>query len=184
MLQNRPRSAELVMPAASLAALRRSLVEQLGPEPAARALQRAGHIAGEAFYNLLIGRGDTSADAVGETGVDSFWQRLNELLSARGWGRLTHERVHAGIGSLRSADWAEADVNEFAGRPSCFFTTGLLAHLLGQTAGREVGVFEAECRSNGDAECRFLFGGPAALRGIYDAMSSGEDVTAALASLG
>lgn len=176
-------TTEVVLPAASFAALRRSLVEQLGAEDAALALQRAGHAAGDAFYALLTSQleGDEGPASLG---TGAFWRRLGDLLAARGWGQLGPVETVAGVGALTSSSWAEADAGEFAGRPSCFFTTGLLANILGHVAGRDVGVFEVSCRSNGDEECRFLFGGQSALQGVYESLSSGADVDAALASLG
>lgn len=183
MAQNPTRPTEVVLPAASLAALRRSLVEQLGPTAAAGVLQHAGHAAGDAFYAVLAGQLEADGGP-GGLSTNTFWRRLNELLASRGWGQMEQEDAHPGVGSLRSVNWSEADDDEFAGRPSCFFTTGLLANILGHIAGREVGVFEVECRSNGDPECRFLFGGQHALRAIYESVAAGQDVNAALAGLG
>ncbi len=176
------RPAEVVIPAACIAALRESLTEQIGPDAAARALQRAGHAAGDAFHALLAAEAD---DATGASmREDLFWRRLGEMFASRGWGRLDHDRPHPGVGSLASGDWAESDPAGGGERPSCFFTTGLLANLLGHVAGREVGVFEIECRSAGDDRCHFLFGGTQALRGVYESLLQGSSSGEALARLG
>ncbi|MGH7475744.1 MAG: V4R domain-containing protein [Longimicrobiales bacterium] len=184
MPQHNSRSQELVIPAASLAALRRSLTEQLGAQEAALALQRAGHAAGDAFYLLLLQTVDGGgSDGLAQLGEDAFWRRFNELLAARGWGQLRHEQAHVGVGALNSTSWGEADPVEFGTRPSCFFSTGLFSSLLGKVAGREVGVFEVECRSKGDDRCRFLFGGADALGAVYQALADGRDVDDALTAL-
>ncbi len=180
MAQSTTRMMEVVIPAASIRALRQSLGEQLGADAAASALQYAGHAAGDAFHALLAAEaGDTGGMA-----EDAFWRRLADLLANRGWGQLGHRDAHPGVGALQSGNWAESDPDSSADRPSCFFTTGLLARLLEGVAGRQVGVFEVECRSAGDPQCRFLFGGPQALQGVYAAMSEGADVDRAIASLG
>ena len=70
-----------------------------------------------------------------------------------------------------------------ASRPSCFFTTGMLANLLGQAAGGDVAVLEAECRSRGDERCRFLFGSPAALDALYTRLRAGEDIQESITAL-
>ncbi|HEX6941015.1 MAG TPA: V4R domain-containing protein [Longimicrobiales bacterium] len=172
------RSPELGLPVDSLHAMRRALVAEVGPEAAARALQHAGHAAGDAFHALLADGLDPS-----ELGESEFWQRLNDLFAERGWGRLHFEPEHPGVGALESGDWAEADPTEGAPRPSCHFTAGMLANVLGRTAGRDVGVLEVECRSRGDLRCLFYFGGAQALERIFAALQSGRTAEEALAEL-
>lgn len=185
------RPAELALPVASLAALRRALVEAVGADGAARALRVAGHAAGDAFFHALT-RQSASSPASSETAAAAspreleeaaFWARLSELFSSRGWGTVSHEAVHPGVGELRSGDWVEADPSTGALRPACYFSTGLLANLLGQVADDEVAVMEVECRSQGDAQCRFLFGGAAALDELFRRLQSGEDLARSLATL-
>jgi hypothetical protein len=194
------RPAELAMPIASLAALRRALAAEVGPDAAARALLLAGHAAGDALYAALASRaaqGESADLSPADAGTDApdpgaslaqvpqsvFWHHFADLFATRGWGRIAHEAVHGGVGSLESPDWAEADPTTGELRPSCFFTTGLLANLLGRVAGQEVAVLEVECRSRGDLRCRFLFGGAAALDSVYAALSEGRTVEEALAAL-
>src|SRR5687768_7157813 len=154
---NRP--PELAIPVASLAALRRSLALEVGADAAARALSAAGHAAGDALFPQLAAAPDEGATAsVNGVSEAAFWRRLSNLFSTRGWGILGHAPVHQGIGSLESADWVEADNEAGAARPSCFFSTGMLANVLGNAAGAPIAVLEVECRSQGDARCRFLFG--------------------------
>ena len=175
------RTPELALPVASLAALRDSLVSSVGPEAAALALRQAGHAAGDALHRILSG-GD--ADELVSIPAETFWNQLATLFSARGWGHLSYSQVHAGVGSLESTNWAEVRADGSAGQPSCHFTTGILANLLGQIADAEVAVLEAECRSRGDQRCRFLFGGADAVYAVYDRIAAGDPADAALARLG
>jgi hypothetical protein len=186
--------SELAIPAASLTALRQALIEDVGPEAAARALQQAGFAAGDAIFAMLAGPAaqahaasdsetDVHADAVARLPGSVFWRRLSDLFASRGWGRLIHEDIHPGVGCLESSDWIEADPAAGASRPSCFFTVGLLANLLGRVAGQPIGVLEVECRSRGDLRCRFLFGGSAAVEPIYAATLEGRTVEESLAEL-
>jgi hypothetical protein len=86
------------------------------------------------------------------------------------------------VGALDSGNWVEVQP-ESATRPSCYFTTGLLANLLGQAADAEIAVLEVECRSRGDERCRFLFGAPVTLDELYGRLRSGEPVDQSIASL-
>lgn len=187
-----PTPPELAIPVASLAALRRALTDDVGPEKAARALQQAGFAAGDAVYAVLAGRAgssqeptnaDGAAETLGQLTSTAFWRRVSDLFASRGWGRLVHEDLHPGVGCLESSDWVEADPETGAARPSCFFTAGLLANVLGRTAGQPVGVLEVECRSRGDLRCRFIFGGSAAIDPIYAATLEGRSLEESLAEL-
>ncbi len=171
------RPQELALPVASLAALRNALIDAVGEDDAATALRAAGHAAGDALHTTLVaGDGDAAP-------AERFWQRLTQLFQSRGWGVLRHEDAHAGVGALSSPDWVEADAFAGAMRPSCFLTTGLLANLLGRIAGREVAVLEVECRSRGDARCRFLFGSAETLDAVYSHVARGENASDSLTSL-
>ena len=175
------RTPELALPVAAIAALRDSLVSSVGPETAALALRQAGHAAGDALYRILSGRNPVSLTALP---ADRFWNQLARLFSSRGWGQLNFSQVHTGVGALDTTDWAEVRTDSAAGHPSCHFTTGILANLLGQVADAEIAVLEAECRSRGDQRCRFLFGGADAVYAVYERISAGDEPDAALARLG
>lgn len=175
---------EVAIPVASLAALRRALASEVGADAAARALSAAGHAAGDALSPLLAqaSEGDAAPPANGISEI-VFWRKLIQLLGSRGWGTLSHAQVHEGVGALDASDWVEADAADGANRPSCFFTTGMLANLLGSAAGGAVAVLEVECRSRGDARCRFLFGSGDALNALYQNVGSGASVDTALSEL-
>ncbi|MGH7503481.1 MAG: V4R domain-containing protein [Longimicrobiales bacterium] len=186
-MQGTNRPAELALPVASLTALRRTLVTSVGPDDAAHALQSAGSAAGDALYRVLsLGPGPNNGDPTppAEWSEDTFWRRFAALFERRGWGRLTNRAVHTGVGALDSSDWVEVDAEAGSRRPSCHFTSGLLANLLGRVSGEDVAVLEVECRSQGDERCRFLYGSPAALERVYGAMRDGRDANASLAALG
>lgn len=176
---------ELAIPVASLAALRHALAQEVGADAAARALAAAGKAAGDALFSQLAYSNDAQdgAPSVAGLGEATFWRRLSQLFGSRGWGTLSHSAAHEGVGALEAPDWVEADAEARAGRPSCFFTTGVLANLLGNAAGAAVSVLEVECRSRGDARCRFLFGSAAALDALYERVGSGESADSALAEL-
>ena len=169
---------DLLLPAASLHALGRALEAELGADPAARALQNAGHAAGDAIFAALVAQDDLA-----DLPESEFWQRLDAFFQEHGWGHLHFEAAHAGIGTLESSDWAEADPDAMQIRPSCHMTSGLIANLLGRVAGEEVGVLEVECRSRGDLRCRFLFGGAPALQRVWLALDEEKSVEEALGQL-
>jgi predicted hydrocarbon binding protein len=178
MLQPAKRAPELAIPVASLAALRQALTAEVGADAAARALRAAGHAAGDAWYPQL----NTGADE-SDVSESTFWRRLNHLFSSHGWGTLAHSPVHPGVGALDATDWVEAQPDAAESRPSCFFTTGVLANLLGSAAGADVAVMEVECRSTGSHRCRFLFGSADALNALYSRVSNGSPVDVALSEL-
>jgi predicted hydrocarbon binding protein len=180
---------ELVLPVASLRALRASLADEIGADSAAVVLRAAGHAAGDAFLATMAAvaasRSGEASGAEKMAGLDGnvFWRRTSEFFSVRGWGHLHFQQPHEGVGALESRDWVEADAEGAAERPSCHFTTGMLANLLGGVAGRDVAVLEAECRSRGDARCVFLFGARETLNVVFDDLVAGSDLRRALLEL-
>lgn len=178
---NGTRSHELALPAAAFTALRQTLIAELGARRASGVIRQAGHAAGDALFRALAQpRGGTD---LARLEASEFWLRLTQLFAARGWGTLQPGTPDPGVGALESSDWGEADPTAPARRPSCFFTTGLLANLLGQVADADVAVLEVECRSRGDERCRFLFGSPEALDAVHSRVATGEPPEYAIAQL-
>lgn len=173
-------NADIRMPVASMAALRRSLRDTVGPDAAAQALQRAGFAAGDALHAALTGPDEDLTDVA----TGDYFHRLSHLFRRLGWGDLQHEALHPGVGALHAHDWFEADTATDTRRPSCFFTTGVLANLLGRTAGADVAVLQAECRAAGHDRCRFLFGSRDALTAVYSDLAEGRSLEESLAALG
>lgn len=172
------------LPAASL---RLALEASIGLDEAARALQETGQELGARVYDRLTAtlQDDSTTTTTVPADLDEaeFWQRLGRIFADLGWGDLAFSELHPGVGLLVSHDWAEADPSSAALRPSCHCTTGLLANLLGRVAGAEVGVLEVACRSRGDLDCRFIFGGRSALGTIYAGLRTGVALDDLIAEL-
>ena len=166
-----------------LHALRRALERDVGGDHAAPALQEAGFAAGEQVYAAFCRWLHEYARIEDPAELDSA--RLNEVLtaffSALGWGSIQLERIGRSGLAIDSADWAEADPGASTDVPSCFVSTGLLAAFLGRVADEDIAVMELECRSHGEARCRFLAGAPDTLQRVFDAMNTGRDYREVLA---
>jgi predicted hydrocarbon binding protein len=160
----------------------RSALERDTGLQASTYLQEAGFAGGEEMYAefrewLLATRGveeprDLDAEFLGET--------LSEFFADQGWGRLEAKPLGDAVLALDSAEWAEAvesGGNEF---PSCHLTCGMLADFFGRLSDGLVAVMEVECRSRGDARCRFLAGSPETLSTLYDRMAQGTGYAEAL----
>lgn len=175
------------LPAAALTAFHRALSQDRSPAEAAALTRQMGFEAGEGFYaafrEWLVrpGAGEQTDPAL--LPADDFWTRLADFFETMGWGRVEFERLHSGIAALSSDGWAEAEPAGTARQPTCHFSTGVLADILGRVAGDNLAVLEVECRSRGDRRCRFLIGGPEALRGVYERIRKGEAFPEAVAAL-
>lgn len=181
-----PRAPLLRLPAGALLAIHRVLSRDRSPRESAELVRELGFESGEAFHRAfaewLADRGE--GDDPAALPADRFWPALGEFFSALGWGRLELDRPHAGVVSLSSPAWAEADAGGGARQPTCHLTTGLLADLLARVAGTDLAVMEAECRSRGDRECRFLLGSPEALDLVHGRLRDGASYPEAVAALG
>jgi len=104
---------------------------------------------------------------------------LSEFFASGSWGTVTLTPVGTGALALDSSDWAEADPGT-AQAPMCFFSAGMLADFLGRISDDKVAVIEVECRSKGDARCRFLSAPPELLEKVYNEMSAGRSYEEAL----
>lgn len=171
---------EMALPGNVLVTLRRSLRGEAGPLPTVHALHAAGYKAGEAMSVPLLHSLGDDPDSVGRK---AFWTRFSQFWSRRGWGELEHRDVHSGIGLLVSSDWAEASEDTQESQPSCAFTAGLLASVLGRVAGGPLAVLEIRCRSRGDGECAFVFGSEAVVHDLYGTLLDGVAFDDALAAL-
>jgi hypothetical protein len=178
MTETTVRDSMLGLPLDALGAMHRALAAGRSPVEAAEAARRLGYETGAGFHRALeqwvtaTGGGDLAGLEAGE-----FWSLLSDFFSSQGWGRLDFEQLHPGVAALSSVAWAESGAENAAAHPSCHFTTGLLADLLGRASGAEPAVMEVECRSRGDARCRFLVGGRDALERVYEDLRAGESYT-------
>lgn len=169
---------DIRFPADSLLALRRALVREVGTQTATRTIREAGHAAGDILFERLT-RDD---DAPESTPQATFWGRLAGLFRELGWGAIEPEEPHPGVGALLARDWFEVD--ERAAHPTCPFTTGVLANILGRVAGGDVAVMVVACDGGEPACCRFLFGSRAVLEDLYGGLREGQDLHTALGTLG
>ncbi|MEN8374554.1 MAG: V4R domain-containing protein [Gemmatimonadota bacterium] len=168
---------EVRLPVEGLSALRAAVRSSCDADAGARALQRAGVALGRAIYADMALDGDPA-----DLAPSAFWGRVLGELRGRGWGDFTHRTVHAGAGELVTADSAEID--EGGSRPDCFLSAGVIAGLLAGVDAGPVAVLEVACRSQGDGECRFLFGGQEAIAAVHAALLQGRAAESALGALG
>jgi uncharacterized protein len=170
----------VAMTRASLAALRAALVHDAGPAAAAY-LQEAGYAGGEplfaSFAAWLADRGEPAPE---DLEVGTFEQRASEYFHDAGWGTLAIGTLHDAVATLDSPDWGEADPASGLDHPACHLTTGMFADFFGRIADHPLAVLEVECRSAGDARCRFLIGSADVMNHVYDELGRGVDYGAAV----
>jgi predicted hydrocarbon binding protein len=155
--------------------LRASLERDTGLQ-AAGYLQEAGFAGGEEMFHefgdwLVATRG---VEHVGDLDVQFLSEVVSQFFSEQGWGELTASPLGPAVLALDSAEWAEASDESRGEFPSCHLTCGLLADFFGRLSEGMVAVMEVECRSRGDARCRFLAGAPETLSALYDRMAQGS----------
>jgi predicted hydrocarbon binding protein len=161
--------------------LRASLERDTGLQ-AASYLQEAGFAGGEELFRefgdwLVATRG---VEHAGDLDVQFLSEVLSRFFSEQGWGELTALPLGPAVLALDSAEWAEASDESRGEFPSCHLTCGLLADFFGRLSEGMVAVMEVECRSRGDARCRFLAGAPETLSALYERMAQGSGYADAL----
>jgi predicted hydrocarbon binding protein len=147
------------------------------PDQAIAVLQEAGYAAGEGLFQSFAAANDPTdldADLLGET--------LSDFFKSGGWGTVTMSPVGTGALALDSSDWAEAEPGT-SQTPMCFFSAGMLADFLGRLSDESISVMEVECRSRGDARCRFLSATPEVLQRVYEGMTEGRTYVEALSNV-
>ena len=159
-----------------------SIVRQLhaslashAPDQLVTILQEAGYAAGEGLYRAF-----SAANNPAELDADLLGETLSEFFQSGGWGSVSITPVGTGALAIDSTDWAEADPGT-AQTPLCFFSAGMLADFLGRISEETIAVMEVECRSKGDARCRFLSATPEVLEKVYNEMTAGRSYEEALA---
>ncbi|HEY7194495.1 MAG TPA: V4R domain-containing protein [Gemmatimonadales bacterium] len=159
-----------------------SIVRQLhaslaahAPEQLVTILQEGGYAAGEGLYQAFA-----AANNPAELDADLLPETLSDFFRTGGWGSVTITPVGTGALAIDSTDWAEADPGT-AQTPMCFFSAGMLADFLGRISDETIAVMEVECRSKGDARCRFLSATPEILDKVYNEMTAGKTYEEALA---
>jgi predicted hydrocarbon binding protein len=161
--------------------LRSSLERDTGLQASAY-LQEAGFAGGEELYAefrewLLATRG---VEEPSQLDAEFLSETLSAFFADQGWGRLEATRLGDAVLALDSTEWAEAVETGGGEFPSCHLTCGMLADFFGRLSEGLVAVMEVECRSRGDARCRFLAGSPETLSTLYDRMAQGTGYAEAL----
>ncbi len=153
---------------------------------AAAYLQEAGYAGGEEMYAAFSDWLERTRGVQSPSDLDVAFlgEVLSEFFVDQGWGRLDVKPLGAAVLALDSTEWAEAVDERQAEFPSCHLTCGLLADFLGRISQELVAVMEVECRSRGEARCRFLAGSPETLGTVYDSMAQGTGYVEAIGVLG
>ena len=174
---------------ASLAALRAALMRDAGPAAAAY-LQEAGYAGGDALYASFgawlrdRGAGDRGVSDPADLDLPAFEAAASEYFRAAGWGALSIGSLGEAVAALDSGDWGEADPASALAQPGCHLTTGMFASFFGRIAEAPLAVLEVECRSAGDARCRFLVGNAQVMEQVYLRLESGLPYGEAVAEIG
>lgn len=171
--------SDVRLPPGGLAELRRA-IEETSSQGAVRTLREAGRrLAADAAMAIA----DRSGRPLPALSLEAFFVELDRYFTEAGWGGLSHEAVHQGIGAVVAREWAESDPTENRTGPGCHISTGLLAELLSRAAGQPVAVMEVGCRSQGDEECRFLFGSPTTLLLVHKQLAQAGNLEDVLSRL-
>jgi len=153
------------------------------PDQLVTVLQEAGYAAGEGSYRGFAAwlRERAGVDSAANLDAGLLAEMPSDFFASGGWGTVTMSPVGTGALALDSSDWAEAQPGT-AQTPMCFFSAGMLADFLGRIADDTVAVMEVECRSKGDARCRFLSAPPDVLDRVYQEMTAGRTYEEALSA--
>lgn len=164
----------------SLSTLRTALIRDAGPTAAAY-LQEAGYAGGEtlfaSFRHWLRTRGLSEPE---DLGLEEFEEHASAYFRDAGWGSLRIGSLRDAVATLDSADWGEADPDAGLDHPGCHLSTGMFADFFGRIADAQIAVLEVECRSMGDARCRFLLGNHGVMSTVYEQMGAGTGYEEAL----
>ncbi len=163
--------------AQSLVALSPKALHALRDRAGAQALQEAGYAAGEATFRAFSAWLPQFAgvDHPAELAAPRLAEVLSQFFVSLGWGPVQVTAVGDAAVAVDASAWAEASPEAHLEYPSCFFTAGLLADFMGRMAEASLAVMEVECRSKGDARCRWLVGAPETLSALYEHMTQGAD---------
>jgi predicted hydrocarbon binding protein len=173
---------EISLTASGLVAVSPKVFQTLRDRVGAQALQEAGYAAGEGTYAAFVGwlPAHAAVDDPRELAAPRLAEVLTRFFSSLGWGSLEVQPFGDAAFAVDSADWAEAQPAAGLQYPGCYFTAGLLADFMSRLADAALAVMEVECRSRGDARCRWLVGAPETLTKLYEHMAQGADYRAVL----
>jgi len=161
----------------ALVALSPAALHRLRDSAGAQVLQDAGYTAGDGAYRSFTGWLPVVAgvEDPAELAASRLAEMLSRFFSSLGWGGVAVSQLSDAVMAVDSTDWAEAQPGVGLQFPSCSFTSGLLADFFTRLGDAPLAVMEVECRSRGDARCRWLVGAPESLTALYEHMAQGAD---------
>lgn len=165
--------------------LRLALERDAGPQ-AAGWMQEAGFAGGEALYNAFTAwlAANHRISRPASLDIRHLGEVLSQFFQESGLGAITMAPLSPAVMAIDSGDWWESDPSAAAAFPACHLSTGLIADFMSRAAETPLGLLEVECRSKGDAQCRFLAGSPETLETIYGRMAEGAAYLDALGTAG
>jgi len=174
--------SDVTLSASTLVALSPRALHALRDRAGAQALQEAGYAAGEATFQAFATwlPGVAGVDQPADLAAPRLAEVLSQFFTALGWGAMRVSALGDAAVAVDAEQWAEAAPDAHLQYPSCFFTSGMLADFMGRMANASLAVMEVECRSRGDARCRWLIGAPETLSSLYEHMTQGADYLAVL----
>ncbi len=173
---------DIPLAAASLIALPPRALHTLRDRAGAQALQEAGYAAGETTFRAFAAwlPQATGVEHPGDLAAPRLAEVLSKFFGQLGWGTVQVTAIGGAALAVDAAEWPEATPDARLQYASCFFTSGMLADFMGRLGDASLAVMEVECRSRGDARCRWLLGAPETLTTLYEHMTKGEDYLAVL----
>ncbi len=174
--------SDVRLAAAALVALPPRSLHALRDRAGAQALQEAGYAAGEPTFRAFTAWLPEAAgvEHPGDLAAPRLADVLSQFFGSLGWGSVQVTSLGSAALAVDAAQWAEAAPEAKLQFPSCFFTAGMLADFMGRIADTSLAVMEVECRSRGDARCRWILGAPDTLTSLYEQVSQGADYLAVL----
>jgi predicted hydrocarbon binding protein len=175
---------EISLTDSALVAISPRALHTLRDRAGAQALQEAGYAAGETTYAAFARwlPAVASVDDPKDLAAPRMAEVLSRFFSSLGWGTVAAAPLAEAAFAVDSSDWAEAQPDAQLQYPGCYFTSGLLADFVSRIADSPLAVMEVECRSRGDAHCRWLVGSPETLTALYQHMAQGADYQHVLGS--
>jgi len=169
--------ADIPLAPGSLVALSPAALHRLRDSAGAQALQEAGYAAGDDLYRAFTSwlPSVASVDDPADLAAERLPEIVSRFFSSIGWGGVSVSQLAASTVAVDSADWAEAQPGVGLQYPSCAFTSGVLADFFSLLGSAPLATMEVECRSRGDARCRWLLGAPESLTTLYEHMAQGAD---------
>ncbi len=143
-------------------------------------MQDAGFVTGEALVGEWREQLQRRTGLTSSAQLDARWfgPLFGEVCAAIGWGTVALEAIGEQAVLLSADAWYESEPDSTE-HPGCYFTCGCLAAFLTAEAGAPVAILEVECRSSGDAACRFLAASAETLSSVYDIVAAGGSWRAA-----